>query len=120
MSIDSLLKELVSTVEGATGAIVLEADGEAVQWYSTSADERLRLRGAYVAVVLKSCRATAVRAKLSDLSCLILAYDGASFVAREIDRDCLVILELSPLANIGQALFLLKPAVERLHSEIER
>lgn len=120
MSIESLLTELVSSVEGATGAILLEADGEAVQWYSKSEAERLRLRGAYVAVVLKSCRATGVRAKLSDLRCLILAYDGASFVAREIDRDCLVVLELSPLANIGQALFRLKPAVERLRIEIER
>lgn len=119
MSLDSLLKELVSSVEGATGAILLGADGEAVQWYSSDG-EQLRLRGAYVAVVLKSYRTTAVSAKLSDLSWLMLAYDGASFVAQEIDRDCSVVLELNPLANIGQALFRLKPAVESLRIEIER
>lgn len=119
MPIDLLLRELVSSVEGATGAILLGADGEAVQWCSSDGD-RLRLRGAYVAVVVKSFRAAAVLSKLSDLSCLILVYDGAKFVAQEIDRDCLVVLELRPLANIGQAVFRLKPAVERLRSEIEQ
>jgi len=39
LSIDSLLKKLVEQVEGATGAIVLEADGEAVQWYTTGGIE---------------------------------------------------------------------------------
>jgi len=33
MSIDSVLAELVSQVEGATGAILVAADGEAVQWH---------------------------------------------------------------------------------------
>lgn len=120
MSINSLLKELVLAVEGATGAIVVEVDGEAVLWYSESAGDRLRLRGAYVAVVLKSYRAAALRAKLSDLNCLILAYDGASFVAQEIGHDCFVVVEMDPLANIGKALFRLKPGVEKLRDEIER
>jgi hypothetical protein len=97
----------------------MEADGEAVQWFPSDG-ERLRLRGAYIAVVMKACRATAVRAKLSDSRCLTVAYDGASFVAQEIDRDCLVVLELRPLTNIGKAQFQLNPVVERLRREIER
>jgi predicted regulator of Ras-like GTPase activity (Roadblock/LC7/MglB family) len=119
LSIDTLLRELVSTIEGATGAILLEGDGEAVQWHSPNA-ERLRLRGAYVAVAFKACRATAVREKLGGLSCLTLAYDGAGFVAQEIDRDCFVLLELNPTVNVGQALFRIKPVVEKLRYEIER
>lgn len=40
---------------GATGAIVLAGDGEAVAWCSTEG-ERLRLRGAYAGVLLQSCK----------------------------------------------------------------
>lgn len=119
MSINTLLDELASTIEGATGAILLEADGEAVGWCSPNAD-RLRLRAAYVAVVLKSFRAATFRVKLEGLSCLTLAYDGACFVAQEIDRDCFVLVELNPTVNLGQALFRIKPVVEKLRYEIGR
>ena len=117
MSIDLVLKELVSSVDAATGAILLEADGEAVQWYS-SESERLRLRAAYIAVVLKSYRAAAARARLNSLSSLILTYDSASFVAQEIDHDCLLLVELQSGANVRHALFCLTPAIEKLRKEI--
>jgi predicted regulator of Ras-like GTPase activity (Roadblock/LC7/MglB family) len=119
LPIDSLLRNLVSAVEGATGAILLGTDGEAVQSYTGDSGERLRLRGAYVALVLKSCRATALRANLGTLNCLVLQYAGSGFVVHEIDSDCFLVLELSTSANIGQALFRLKPAVENLRAEIE-
>lgn len=117
MSIEVLLKELVSKVNGATGAIILEADGEAVQLCAPASSERLRLRGAYIAVVLRSCRAAAARSSLAGLSSLVLGYDGANFVAQEIDRDCFVVLELEASANIGEAMFRLEPAVEKLREE---
>jgi predicted regulator of Ras-like GTPase activity (Roadblock/LC7/MglB family) len=118
VSLEALLNELVSKVEGATGAIVLEADGEAVQWCDATDNERLRLRGAYVAVVLRSCVAAAARANLAGLSCLVVEYEGSSFVAQEIDRDCFVLLELGASANIGEAMFRLKRTIEELRCEI--
>lgn len=118
LSIDSLLKKLVGQVKGATGAIILEEDGEAVRWYADFDGDRLRLRGAYVAVVLKASRAAASRAKLGDIRSLLLEYDRSRLVVQEIDRDCFVVLELGLSANIGQALFRLKPAVVELRGEI--
>ena len=118
MSIDSALKKLVRQVEGATGAIVLEADGEAVQWYAIEDSDRLRLRSAYVAVVVKACQTSASRAALGGLKGMILNYDRCSLVVREIESDCFVVLELGPTANIGQALFRLDPVVRELRHEI--
>ena len=109
---------MVLSVEGAAGAILVEADGEAVQWFSSDPD-RLRLRSAYVAVVLKASRAAALRANLGGFKRLILSYDGAIFVAQEVGLDCVVILELSPQANVAQAIFRTKPSVARLRQEIE-
>ena len=118
MSIESVLSELVSDVEGATGAIILAADGEAVQWHATTDAEQLRLRGAYVAVAVQSYRESTVREKVGAMRSLVLEYDGSSFVAQEIDTDCFVAIELAASANIGEALFRLGPAVAKLRDEL--
>ena len=44
----NLLERLVSNIQGADGALVLESDGEAVQWYCPGGAELLRLRCAYL------------------------------------------------------------------------
>jgi predicted regulator of Ras-like GTPase activity (Roadblock/LC7/MglB family) len=118
LSIDSALRKLVAQVEGAIGAIVLEADGEAVQWYTIEDSDRLRLRSAYVAVVVKACQTSASRAALGGLKGMILNYERCCLVVREIESDCFVLLELGPSANIGQALFRLDPIVRELRREI--
>jgi predicted regulator of Ras-like GTPase activity (Roadblock/LC7/MglB family) len=118
VSIGSVLSELVSDVEGATGAIILASDGEAVQWHAVTDGERLRLRGAYVAVAVQSYRESTIREKSGAMRSLVLEYDGSSFVAQEIDNDCFVALELAVSANIGEALFRLRPAAAKLRSEL--
>ena len=116
MPFRELLKQLVESVEGASGAILLESAGEAVQWHCTdeSQAERLRLRSAYVAVVLQNSRALAARALMGEGVRLVMQYDGASFIVQMIERDYFVVLELDPWANIAEAIYRLQPAVERL------
>lgn len=118
MSIEDVLSKLVSDIDGATGAIILAADGEAVQWHGTAGAERLRLRGAYVAVAVKSYRESPAFKKLGALRGLVLEYEGSSFVAEEIDKDCFVAIELAASANIGEAIFRLRPAAMRLRREL--
>jgi predicted regulator of Ras-like GTPase activity (Roadblock/LC7/MglB family) len=113
----ALLKELVSSVEGATGAIFLASDGEAVQWYSGDDGERLQLRAAYITVALQGCRSSADRLMLRGISHLVLEYDGASFIVQELDRGYFVLLELDSSANIGQALYRIQPVVAHLRRE---
>ena len=114
MPFKALLKELVTSAQGASGAILLEADGEAVQWYAENEVERLRLRAAYVAMVLKGCCAAAARTNSGNAGCAVLQYDGASFVGQEVERDYFLVLELDPSANLGQALYRIKPALASL------
>jgi len=111
-----LLKQLVESVEGATGAILLESAGEAVQWHNAdeSQSERLRLRSAYVAVMLQNSRAVAARTAVGEAARLVMQYDAATFVAQVIERDYFVVLELDPWANIAEAIYRLQPTVDRL------
>ncbi len=114
MPFKALLKELVASAQGASGAILLEADGEAVQWYAETDAERLRLRAAYVVMVLESCRATSARTNMGQMDCAILQYDGASFVGQEVEHDYFLLLELDPSANVGQAIYRLQPAIDNI------
>lgn len=116
MPFRELLKQLVESVEGATGAILLESAGEAVQWHNAdeSHSERLRLRSAYVAVMLQNSRTVAARTAVGEAVRLVMQYDAATFVAQVIERDYFVVLELDPWANIAEAIYRLQPAVDRL------
>ncbi len=116
--IELLLNELVSSVDGATGAIIVAADGEAVQWGASVGSERLRLRGAYVAFVMQTFRAAATRAGLGRLTHLVVEYNGATLIAQEIDDDCSVVLELKPKASVGRALYRMETAAARLRDKI--
>lgn len=107
MSIESLLADLVLSVEGATGAIVLDADGEAVGLHS-AAGERTRLRGAYVSLMLRDRRASQALDQLGSMRGLVIEYEGASLVAKQIDDDCIVVLELALFTNISEAMFRLE------------
>ena len=118
MLIDSLLNELVSSVDGATGAIIVAVDGEAVQWGASEQSERLRLRGAYVAVVMQTFRAASARAGLGRLKHLVVEYNGATLIALEIDDDCSLVLELKPNASVGRALYRMQTMAARLRDEI--
>jgi predicted regulator of Ras-like GTPase activity (Roadblock/LC7/MglB family) len=112
----ALLKQLVDSIEGASGAILLESAGEAVQWQAVdeSRAERLRLRSAYVAVVLQNSQRLAARTDAGEAAHLVLQYDGASFIAQAVERDYYVVVELYPWANVGQAIYRLQTSVEGL------
>lgn len=118
MSIGSLLNELVEGVEGASGAILVAVDGEAVGWSASDESERLRLRCAYVAVVMQTFRAASGRAGLGHLQRLVVEYQGATLIAQEIDIDCSVILELKCGASVSRAIYRVQNAVAKLREEI--
>jgi predicted regulator of Ras-like GTPase activity (Roadblock/LC7/MglB family) len=114
----AILKELVENVDGAEGAILLEADGEAVQWFSTRDADGLKLRAAYVALTAQSCRDITKQLNLATKDATLIAYDGASFLVNELESDYMVILELNPSANIGKALYKIKSSSVKLQKNL--
>ena len=120
MPFRALLKQLAEAVEGATGAVLLESAGEAVQWHAVdeSRTDRLRLRCAYVAVMLQNGKALAARAELGEVPYVVLQYEGATFVAQTIEKDYFILIELDPVANVGQAMFRMQPVLAVLRREL--
>ena len=119
MPFTNLLEHLVSSVDGATGALILEADGEAVQWYSRTDGDLLRLRSAYLANVLPSCREATSRMNLGELGYLLVSYDGASFVIQEFSRGYYLLLEINSLANVANAVYRLTQAIPEARRAFE-
>ena len=116
----ALLGELISSVEGAESAIIMDASGEAVQWIASGDGEQLRLRAAYVALVFQNCKAAARNLELGRLTHLTIEYDGANFIIEEIGGDYLIALELNYSANIPEALENIKPVLTRIASAVLR
>ena len=118
MQFSQLLSDLVRAVDGARGAVFLADDGEAVEWYPAGESDRLRLRAAYLAVVVQSCRGSISRLDLGGIKKLIVQYQSAQFVIEEIEGSYFLVLELGPSANLAQCAGSLVPAVANLRREI--
>ncbi len=120
MPFKALLGELISSVEGAESAIIMDASGEAVQWIASGDGEQLRLRAAYVAVVFQNCKTAARNLELGRLTHFVIEYDGASFIIEEIEGDYLIALELNYSANISEALENIKPVLAKIARTVSR
>ena len=118
MGFDSILKEVVLAVEGATGAIFLDNGGEAVQWYTKGDPDRLRLRAAYLAILVQTCRSSCAKLNLRSISQTILEYDGAWLITEDIDANYFILLELGSSANLAKAVCQLSLASVMLRQEI--
>lgn len=114
----ALLQKLVLSVDGANGAIILDSDGETVQSWAREGADLLQLRAIYATVVFQTCRVTASSLRLGNVFYLVIEYEGARLVIEELERDCLIVLELETEANLGQALHRIQPIIASLRREI--
>ena len=118
VSFKPVLQDLVTNVEGAEGAIFLEVDGEAVEWYAPDNGDRLRLRAAYVAVVLEGSRALAKHLDVGTTRQMLLAYDGGKFIVEELGSGYFLALEVNTSTNVALARYRMQGVVDILRREI--
>jgi len=118
VTFESILKDAVLAVDGATGAIFLDNAGEAVQWYARGDSERLKLRAAYLAVLVQTCRSSCSKLNLGTISQIVLEYEGAWLLTEQIDAGYFMVLELASSANLAKALSRLSLATAFLRQEI--
>ena len=115
---EAILKSLVSQVDGAQGAIFLDGDGEAVMWHTQGDGNELRLRAAYVAVLVRTSRSITSRLHGGNITTLLVEYENCQFLIQNLARGYFLALELDKSANLGQALRQVGPVVEVLCQEI--
>jgi predicted regulator of Ras-like GTPase activity (Roadblock/LC7/MglB family) len=112
------LQNLVESIDGAASSIIVESDGEGVQWFTEGDVEQLRLRAAYVVIAALSLRESIEHLGAKKRQPILIEYDGASYLVEDLDTSYFLILELTPEANIAQASKKFLPAADQARQVI--
>jgi predicted regulator of Ras-like GTPase activity (Roadblock/LC7/MglB family) len=117
MPYQRLLDTLVRSVDGAQGALLLDANGERVV-ESGERHERLRLIGAYQGIALARARDVKDRYETGDVRHIVCRYTDGYVISRPLRDGYYLVLALALSANVGQALYRSAEAEERLNAAL--
>lgn len=114
MDFRDVLKQLVTAVPGAWGAIFVDFEGEAVDLYAVSDAYEVKLAGAHAGLLWNRIKEAGANASLGKShSVSVLAANNRLFV-HAVDRDYFVLLAARATAHPGLARHHLRFAVDSL------
>jgi predicted regulator of Ras-like GTPase activity (Roadblock/LC7/MglB family) len=102
MPYQAILDELVRSVPGASGALLLDSEGEVVV-QAGERDYRHKLIGAYQGLALSVARRIARRHGTGDVRALTCRYSGAALVLRPLKDGYYFVLSLRAGAHVAEA-----------------
>jgi predicted regulator of Ras-like GTPase activity (Roadblock/LC7/MglB family) len=117
MPYQRLLDSLVRSIDGARGALLLDANGEVVV-ESGERHERHRLIGAYQGIALARARDVKDRYSTGDIRHIVCRYTDGQVVLRPLREGYYLVLALNASANVGQALHRSAETEERMNAEL--
>lgn len=113
----SLLEQLVGTVPGAQGAVLMDRDGEVV--VEAGEDHgRHRLIGAYQAITLARLRNTAERSGTGAIRHVHSRYSDGHVILRPLKDGYYIVLSLARNARVGPALHRSADTQDRMNAEL--
>ncbi len=113
------LKELVRSVDGAVGAVIMGMDGIAVDEYCEREDTDIQLIGIEFSSVVKEMNRASESMETGEAGEVIMVCDKKSMLVRRINGEYFVVLVLNGSGNLGKGRFKLRLLVPRLSSEFE-
>lgn len=117
MPYQTLLDRLVASVEGAQGAVLLDAMGEVVV-ESGARDYRHRLIGAYQGIALATAQKTTERYAIGEIHCILCRYSWATLILRPLKDGYYLVVSLEADAHVAHALYRSAQAQERINVEL--
>jgi predicted regulator of Ras-like GTPase activity (Roadblock/LC7/MglB family) len=103
MPYQALLEELVRSVPGAEGALMLDSLGEVVVEAGVR-DDRHRLIGAYQGIALLIAQKTSTRYAAGEVSHIVCRYSGGSLILRTLKDGYYLVVALQPNAPLARAM----------------
>jgi predicted regulator of Ras-like GTPase activity (Roadblock/LC7/MglB family) len=97
-----ILDELVRSVPGAEGALLLDSEGEVVV-QAGAGEVRHRLIGAYQGIALSIARRIGVRHGTGAVESLTCRYSGAALVLRPLKDGYYFVLAIAPGGGLADA-----------------
>jgi predicted regulator of Ras-like GTPase activity (Roadblock/LC7/MglB family) len=117
MPYQSLLDNLVRSVDGAAGAVLMDSEGEVVV-EAGDGSERHRLIGAYQGIALARLRNAGERCETGVVQYVHCRYSDGHVVLRPLKDGYYMVLSLGAGANLGQALHRSAETQTRVNAEL--
>jgi predicted regulator of Ras-like GTPase activity (Roadblock/LC7/MglB family) len=118
MPFKELLSELVERVPGASGAIIADWEGEAVDRVARMDDYQLRVIGAHKGIILTNLRRVLGRLNRDQLQELIISTNETRTLVLPVTPDYFLVLIADKDTALGRALFEARRCVASLRKEI--
>ena len=116
--IDTILRDLIASVNGARAAIFLDGEGEAVS-HAGETNMDLKLLGAWKEIHLDHIKEIANRLGLGNVSAVLFSQEDGNALIAPITGDYCLLLFLSSLSDVKDAIEKLKKALTLLKKDIE-
>ena len=116
--LDTILNNLISAVNGASAAIFVDGDGEAIVQAGDSQRD-IRLLGAWKEIHLDRIKEITAQLGLGSVQAVLFSLDEGNELLAPVGMDYCLILFMSSYSDIRAAIAELKKAIELLKKEIE-
>jgi predicted regulator of Ras-like GTPase activity (Roadblock/LC7/MglB family) len=114
-----ILRELVESTPGATGAILTDWEGEAVECHALSGDEfDLKILGAHQNIILNRLREIRHDKTAQVLSEAVITTDLQRIVIGAVGKDYSLVMTLERRALLGRAIYRMQRSARLLEKEI--
>ena len=118
MPFKTILKELVESVPGATGAILADWEGEAVEQHCLYDDYELKIIAAHKGIVLTRMKEIYTAFPAGELGDAVITTDSRHILLAPVGPDYSLVMTLNREAVAGRARYRFRAAVKRLAKEI--
>jgi predicted regulator of Ras-like GTPase activity (Roadblock/LC7/MglB family) len=117
MSFSDILKEVVTSTEGALGALIVGLDGIPVEEYSVSSDMDVQSMTVEFSSLLKEIEKGSQSAEMGSTREVTVVADKAMIMLRRLNDEYFFVLIIKPDGNFGKGRFLLRLSAPRLLKE---
>ncbi len=118
MPFKKILMELVESTQGASGAILTDWEGEAVEQYSLVDEFELKLIGAHKGIILNRMKEIQHRFLSGDVTEAVISTKTHHVIIGTIDEDYSLIMTLERNALVALATRNFQRAIKSLRKEI--
>lgn len=119
MPFKTILTDLVQSVPGATGAILTDWEGEAVEYYSVSDDEyAIKILGAHQNIILNRVREVRGKIPAQAVRETVITTDRQHLIIGAVGNDYTLVMILERNALVGRAVASARRSVGLLEKEI--
>lgn len=115
--LDEILKDLISAVKGASAAIFVDGDGEAIVQAGDSQKD-IRLLGAWKELHLDRIKEITTQLGLGSVQAVLFSLDEGNELIAPVGSDYCLVLFMSSYSDIRQAITEMMKAIDLLNKEI--